>query len=290
MPLMSNTLDNKILGKPVADSIMQTTAARVANIKAKTGKTVCLATVLVGEDPASHTYIRMKHNRCEQAGIASRHIKLDDSTTTEQLVATITELGADPDVHGILLQHPVPKQIDERAAFEAIPVAKDVDGVTYGSFSRMWFDEPGCFPSCTPQGIMLLLESANIDLSGKHAVVIGRSPILGKPMAGLLLAKNATVTICHSRTKDLPQMVKQADIVVAAVGKPEFVQGDWLKEGAIVMDAGYNPGNVGDVHFDSAAKVASLITPVPGGVGPMTLAVLMQQTSLAAAQQLGVTE
>lgn len=269
---------------------MQQTAARVADIKARTGVAPCLATVLVGEDPASHTYIRMKLNRCEQAGIASKHIKLDDTTTTQQLVDTITALGNDPSVHGILLQHPVPHQIDERQAFEAIPVSKDVDGVTYGSFSRMWFDEPGCFPSCTPQGIMLLLESAGINLSGKHAVVIGRSPILGKPMAGLLLAKHATVTICHSRTRDLPALVKQADIVVAAVGKPEFVKGEWLKPGAIVMDAGYNPGNVGDVHYESAAKVASLITPVPGGVGPMTLAVLMQQTSLAAAQQLGVTK
>ena len=289
MPCMSNT-NNKVLGKPVADAIMQQTAARVQKIKDQTGKTPCLATVLVGDDPASHTYIRMKHNRCEQAGITSRHIKLGDDTTTQELVSTITELGNDPEVSGILLQHPVPKQIDERAAFEAIPVGKDVDGVTYGSFSRMWFDEPGCFPSCTPQGIMLLLEAAGVELQGKHAVVIGRSPILGKPMAGLLLAKNATVTICHSRTVDLPSMVKLADIVVAAVGIPEFVKGDWLKQGAIVMDAGYNPGIVGDVEFESSAKVASLITPVPGGVGPMTLAVLMQQTSLAAAAQLGVSD
>jgi len=287
---MSITQDNKILGKPVAATIMEQTIAHVKKIKSQTGVTPCLATVLVGEDPASHTYIRMKLNRCEQAGIASRHIKLDDDTTTQQLVTLITELGNDPTVNGILLQHPVPSQVDERAAFEAIPVSKDVDGVTYGSFSRMWFNESGCFPSCTPQGIMLLLQSAGVQLKGKHAVVIGRSPILGKPVAGLLLAEHATVTICHSRTEDLPSIVKLADIVVAAVGIPEFVQGDWLKPGAIVMDAGYNPGNVGDVHFESAQKVASLITPVPGGVGPMTLAILMQQTALAAAQQLGVTE
>ncbi len=286
---MTTTQNNRVLGKPVADKIMAEAGERAAQIIKQTGIAPCLATVLVGEDPSSHTYIRMKHNRCKQAGIESRHFHLDDSTTTEQLVAKITELGADELVHGILLQHPVPDQVDERAAFEVIPVSKDVDGVTYGSFARMWFDESGGFPSCTPAGIIGLLDACEVSLKGKRAVVIGRSPILGKPMAGLLLARHATVTICHSRTEDLPSVVREADLVVAAVGIPNFVKGDWLKPGCVVMDAGYNPGNVGDVDFESCAPVASLITPVPGGVGPMTLAVLMNQTTLAAAAQLNLS-
>ncbi|MDX6291578.1 MAG: methylenetetrahydrofolate dehydrogenase / methenyltetrahydrofolate cyclohydrolase, partial [Kribbellaceae bacterium] len=183
---------------------------------------------------------------------------------------------------GILLQHPVPAQIDERAAFEAIDPSKDVDGVTMHSFAAMAFGEPG-FRSCTPAGIMRLLDAYGVRASGVHAVVIGRSPILGKPVGMLLLAADATVTYCHSRTRNLPEIVATADIVVAAVGKPNFVRGSWLKPGAVVVDAGYNDGNVGDVHFEEAARVASLLTPVPGGVGPMTIALLLEQTVNAAA-------
>ena len=203
------------------------------------------------------------------------------------LVEKITQLSQDPAIHGILLQHPVPKQIDERAAFEAIAPEKDVDGVTIYSFGTTAFGLPG-YGSCTPAGIMRLLEAYGVPIAGSHAVVIGRSPILGKPMAMMLLAANATVTVCHSKTRDLSGLVQQADIVVAAVGRPEFVKGDWVKQGAVVVDAGYNAGNVGDVAFDAAAERASMITPVPGGVGPMTIATLIDQTSVAAARQLGM--
>lgn len=277
-------------GKRVAGELNERTAQRVAQIKQATGVTPCLATVLVGHDPASARYVASKGKLCEKLGLTSLRIELPDTTTTEELVQKITDLGADPAVHGILLQHPVPKQIDERAAFEAIPGSKDVDGVTFYSFGTMFYGLPG-FDSCTPSGIVKLLDAYEVNIAGSHAVVIGRSAILGKPMAGLLLARDATVTICHSKTRDLPAIVRQADIVVAAVGRPNFVQGDWIKPGAVVMDAGFNPGpkgNIGDVDFEPAAQRASLITPVPGGVGPMTLAVLVEQTAIGAARQLGL--
>lgn len=274
-------------GKATAQAIYDRVADRVATIKDQTGVTPCLTTVLVGTDPASITYTKMKRNRCEKIGMTSRKVELPEETTTEQLVARITELGNDDAVHGILLQHPVPSQIDERAAFEAIPAAKDVDGVTIASFGAVSFDLPG-YGSATPAGIIRLIDAYNIDVKGMHAVVVGRSPILGKPMAMMLLARHATVTICHSRTKDLPGIVKQADLVVAAVGRPEFVRGEWIKDDAIVIDAGYNPGNVGDVEYEAAASKASMITPVPGGVGPMTIAALIDQTADAAARQLNL--
>ena len=258
-------------GTDLAAEIVAKAAERARVLQEKTGVQPCLATVLVGDDPASATYVRMKQNRSKKAGIASRSAVLPAETTTEELVAEIHKLSTDPAVHGILLQHPVPAQIDERAAFEAIDPAKDVDGVTMRSFAAMAFGEPG-FRSATPGGIMRLLEAYDVPLEGAHAVVIGRSPILGKPAGMLLLASNATVTYAHSRTTDLPAIVRTADIVVAAVGKPKFVRGDWLKPGAVVVDAGYNEGNVGDVDFDEAVQVARLITPVPGGVGPMTIA------------------
>jgi len=284
-------------GKKVAARILENCARRVKRIKEMSGVTPCLATVLVGNDPASTTYVKMKGKRCEEVGMRSLRVEMPASTTTEQLVAKIKALGEDPAVYGILLQHPVPKQIDERLAFEAIPPMKDVDGVTLHSFGAMtmgdfhgdgpvfgpWGSVPG---SATPGGIMRLLEAYEVPLAGKHAVVVGRSPILGKPMAMMLLAAHATVTICHSRTRDLPEMVRQGDVVVAAVGKPQFVKGKWIKDGAVVIDAGYNAGNVGDVDYETAAQRASMITPVPGGVGPMTLAILIDQTSLAAAWQL----
>ena len=274
-------------GTALAGRILEETAKRAADLTGRTGRAPCLATVLVGEDPASVTYVRMKRNRCRKAGIESRHVELPADTTTEQLVGTLRELSADPTVHGILLQHPMGPHIDERAAFEAIAPEKDVDGVTFASFATMSFGLPG-FVSCTPGGIMRLLDEYGVDPAGKRAVVVGRSAILGKPAGMLLLARDATVTYCHSRTADLSAAVREADIVVAAVGRPRLIRGQDIKPGAVVVDAGYNAGNVGDVDFGSAMERASLITPVPGGVGPMTIATLLEQTveaAVAAARQ-----
>ncbi|WP_240417008.1 bifunctional 5,10-methylenetetrahydrofolate dehydrogenase/5,10-methenyltetrahydrofolate cyclohydrolase [Paenibacillus periandrae] len=241
----------------------------------------CLATILVGSNPASETYVRMKGNACKRLGMDSRRIYLDESTTTDSLIETITLLNSDPEVHGILLQHPVPSHIDERAAFEAISIDKDVDGVTAIGFAQTAFDY-GRFPSCTPAAILAILDEYHLPIEGKHAVVIGRSPILGKPVSQMLLNRNATVTICHSKTRDLAKIVRLADIVVAAVGKPKFVQGDWIKPGAVILDAGYNPGNIGDVDYDACFLQASAITPVPAGVGPVTIAMLLKHTVDAA--------
>ncbi|HYM54813.1 MAG TPA: bifunctional 5,10-methylenetetrahydrofolate dehydrogenase/5,10-methenyltetrahydrofolate cyclohydrolase [Solirubrobacteraceae bacterium] len=271
-------------GRQLATASVEHSAEQAADFLAQTGHRPCLATVLVGEDPGSVTYVRMKRNRCAQAGIESRHVPLSSETTTAELVGIITGLSRDPTVHGILLQHPVPAQIDERAAFEAIRPEKDVDGVTMHSFAAMAFGEPG-FASCTPGGIMRLLDAYEVGLQGRHAVVLGRSPILGKPVGMLLLARDATVTYCHSQTREIASIVRTADIVIAAVGKPEFVRGDWLKPGSVVLDAGYNEGNVGDVAFDEVRERAGLITPVPGGVGPMTIAILLEQTVQAAIRQ-----
>jgi methylenetetrahydrofolate dehydrogenase (NADP+)/methenyltetrahydrofolate cyclohydrolase len=272
-------------GTEAARRIVEQTAAAAAALTAATGVTPCLATVLVGADPASVTYVRMKQNRSAKAGIASRHVELPETATTAELVAALTALSRDPEVHGILLQHPVPTHIDERAAFEAIAPEKDVDGVTMHSFAAMAFGEPG-FASATPGGILRLLDEYEVDLAGKHAVVVGRSPILGKPVGMLLLARDATVTYCHSKTVDLAAHTREADILVAAVGRPNFIKGADIKPGAVVVDAGYNPGNVGDVDFVTAEEKASLITPVPGGVGPMTIAVLLEQTVEAARRQV----
>ncbi|MFF2852979.1 bifunctional 5,10-methylenetetrahydrofolate dehydrogenase/5,10-methenyltetrahydrofolate cyclohydrolase [Streptomyces sp. NPDC058001] len=274
-------------GTGLAKRIIEEAAAKAAEISRHGGTSPCLTTVLVGEDPASVTYVRMKRARCAKAGIQSRHIGLPATTTTAELIATLTGLSGDPGVHGILLQHPCGPHIDERAAFEAIAPEKDVDGVTMHSFAAMSFALPG-FVSCTPGGIMRLLEAYDVDLAGKHAVVVGRSAILGKPAGMLLLAKNATVTYCHSRTTDLSAIIREADVVVAAVGRPRLIRGEDVKPGAVVIDAGYNPGNVGDVDFDTARTRARLITPVPGGVGPMTIAILLAQTVDAAANQLGI--
>ncbi|MFH9813489.1 bifunctional 5,10-methylenetetrahydrofolate dehydrogenase/5,10-methenyltetrahydrofolate cyclohydrolase [Streptomyces olivaceus] len=285
---MSSTQMAQLMdGTGLAGRIAAETATKAAEISQRTGVTPCLATVLVGEDPASVTYVRMKRNRCARAGIHSRHIALPAATTTAELVGTLSDLSKDPEVHGILLQHPVGPHIDERAAFEAISPEKDVDGVTMHSFAAMSFGLPG-FQSCTPGGILRLLDEYDIELAGKQAVVVGRSAILGKPVGMLLLARDATVTYCHSRTANLPAIVRDADVVVAAVGRPRLISGEDIKPGAVVIDAGYNPGNVGDVDFDTARTRARLITPVPGGVGPMTIAVLLSQTVDAAAHQLGV--
>ncbi|MEC3994615.1 bifunctional 5,10-methylenetetrahydrofolate dehydrogenase/5,10-methenyltetrahydrofolate cyclohydrolase [Actinacidiphila sp. DG2A-62] len=285
---MSETQTAQLMdGTGLAGRIVEEAAVKAAEISRATGTVPCLATVLVGEDPASATYVRMKQARCAKAGIRSRHVGLPAATTTAELVDTLAGLSADPDVHGILLQHPCGPHIDERAAFEAIAPDKDVDGVTMHSFAAMGFGLPG-FVSCTPGGIMRLLDAYGVELAGKHAVVVGRSAILGKPAGMLLLARDATVTYCHSRTADVPGTVRRADVVVAAVGRPRLIRGEDIKPGAVVIDAGYNPGNVGDVDFDTARTRARLITPVPGGVGPMTIAVLLEQTVTAAANQLGV--
>ena len=275
------TNETKILdGKAVANRIKEELKTRVASLKEK-DVTPSLVTILVGDDPSSETYVRMKGNACERVGITSKKIHLSEDTTTETLVQTIEELNQDASVHGILLQHPVPSQIDERLAFETIAIEKDVDGVTSAGYGQTALGF-GTYPSCTPAAIMKIMENYDIQAEGKHAVVIGRSPILGKPVSALLLNQNATVTTCHSRTTNLASHVQQADIVIAAVGKPEFIKGDWVKDGAVVLDAGYNKGNVGDVEYEAAAKKASYITPVPGGVGPVTIAMLLKHTVDAA--------
>lgn len=265
-------------GKAIAKKTEQELSQRVAKLKEQSGgQTPILATILVGGDPASATYVKMKGNACERVGMDSLKVELPEETTTEQLLQEIDRLNNNPDVHGILLQHPVPPQIDERACFDAIALEKDVDGVTCLGFGRMSMGEEayGC---ATPKGIMRLLAAFDIELSGKHAVVVGRSPILGKPMAMMLLNANATVTICHSRTQNLEEHIKQADIIVGAVGKPEFIKADWIKDGAVVVDAGYHPGGVGDIELDPLKDRVAAYTPVPGGVGPMTINTLIYQS------------
>ncbi len=270
-----------MLGAPVADALTAQTAASASEFEQFVGRRPHLAAVLVGADPGSVTYVRMKQRRSAPAGIDSSLVQLPENVTTEELVSAISRLSADAGVDGILLQHPVPPGIDERAGFEAIDPAKDVDGVTMHSLAAMALGSPG-FHSCTPSGIVRLLDAYGVELEGCHAVVVGRSPILGLPVGMLLLGRNATVTTCHSRTEDLPGIVRTADLVVAAVGRPNFIRGSWIKPGAAVVDAGYNPGNVGDVAFEEALAASAHITPVPGGVGPMTIAVLLSQTVEAA--------
>ena len=262
-------------GKTLAASWEEQLTNRVKS--RSNGRTPILATILVGDDPASATYVKMKGNACRRVGMDSLAVEMPGSTTTEQLLTKIDELNSDPNVHGILLQHPVPEQIDERACFDAIALHKDVDGVTCLGFGRMAMGEEayGC---ATPKGIMRILEHYKIGIEGKHAVVVGRSAILGKPMAMMLLEANATVTICHSRTQNLPALIKQADILVGAVGKPEFIKAEWIKDGAVVVDAGYHPGGVGDIELAPLVDRVSAYTPVPGGVGPMTINTLIFQS------------
>jgi methylenetetrahydrofolate dehydrogenase (NADP+)/methenyltetrahydrofolate cyclohydrolase len=272
-------------GKNLAKSIEESLKPRVAAVVEKSGGRIpILATILVGEDPASATYVRMKGNACRRIGMESQKIELPSTTTTEELLAEIERLNQDQGVNGILLQHPVPDQIDERACFDAIALEKDVDGVTSLGFGRMAMGE-FAYGSATPTGIMKILDHYEIPLKGKRAVVVGRSPILGKPLAMMLLNRHATVTICHSRTVDLPDVVREADIVVGAVGKPKFILADWIKKGAVIIDAGYHPGGIGDVDLENAAPLSSAYTPVPGGVGPMTIVSLISQTLEAAEKQ-----
>jgi methylenetetrahydrofolate dehydrogenase (NADP+)/methenyltetrahydrofolate cyclohydrolase len=272
-------------GKKVAAQLREDVARGVAALSEK-GIKVGLGVVLVGDDPASHVYVGMKECACAQAGITSISRRLPDSASLQQVLDTVHELNEDKGVQGILVQHPLPKGMDEDAVFNAIAPEKDVDGVGVVSMGKVLSNQPG-YAACTAAGIINLLEAYNIEIKGKHCVVVGRSLIVGKPAAMLLLNRHGTVTICHSRTTNLSEVIQQADILVAAVGKPEFITGDMLKPGAVVVDAGYNrvegrKGDVGDVEFESAAKVASYITPVPGGVGPMTIATLLQHTLLAA--------
>jgi methylenetetrahydrofolate dehydrogenase (NADP+)/methenyltetrahydrofolate cyclohydrolase len=288
--MLSAMQDNQPLlmdGRPIAREILSAAARRVAEIRADSGATPCLATVMVGDDAASAAYVRMKRRRCDEVGMRSVVVELPAETTTAELLSRLADLAGDPAVHAILLQHPVPAPIDRRAAFEAIPLAKDVDGVSSTALGRAILGMAGGFAPCTPAGIMRLLTAYDVGLDGAHAVVVGRSPILGRPMASMLINAHATVTLCHSRTRDLPRIVGGADLVIAAVGRPRFVRGDWLRPGAVVVDAGYSEGAVGDVDFESACTRASKITPVPGGVGPMTIAVLIDHAAEAAAMQTG---
>ena len=264
-------------GSKVALETEEKLTERVKALKKKKGFVPILATILVGDDPASATYVKMKGNACKRIGMKSIKVELPSSTSTEDLLNEVDKLNANQEVHGILLQHPVPEQIDERLCFDAIDAKKDVDGVTSLGFGRMSMGEEA-FGSCTPQGIMRLLNHYKIEIEGKHAVVVGRSPILGKPMAMMLLNENATVTICHSRTKDLKDEISSADIVVGAVGIPKFIQGNWIKDNAVVIDAGYHPEKCGDIDLDQVMERSLAYTPVPGGVGPMTINTLILQT------------
>jgi methylenetetrahydrofolate dehydrogenase (NADP+)/methenyltetrahydrofolate cyclohydrolase len=283
--MASLRLDGKLLAKHIEQELTQ----RVGKLLEETpGKAPTLATILVGNDPASATYVRMKGNACKRVGMHSLPITLPEHTTTHELLEQIEALNHNPDVHGILLQHPVPGHIDERRCFDAIRLEKDVDGVTCSGFGRLAMGETA-YGSATPAGIMRLLDYYRLSIVGKHAVVVGRSPILGKPMAMMLLNANATVTICHSRTQHLAAIVHHADIVVGAVGKPEFIKGEWIAEGAIVIDAGYHPGGVGDIELAAVVDKCTAYTPVPGGVGPMTIATLISQAVEAAEKTLLAT-
>ncbi len=273
-------------GKETALEIEKDLRLRVSKIMHEKNIQPVLATILVGDDPSSRIYVNMKGNACKRIGLGTRKIELPETTTTEELISTIGQLNKDKSVFGILLQHPVPNQIEERACFDCIDPRKDVDGVTSTGFGKMALGE-NVFVSATPGGIIKLLHQYRIVIQGKKAVVIGRSAILGKPMAMLLLNENATVTICHSKTVNMETIIKDADIVVAAIGKPNFIKSSWIKEGAVLIDAGYHAGGIGDVEKE-AYSIASAYTPVPGGVGPMTIATLMCQTVESAEKSLSM--
>ncbi|OCS85476.1 bifunctional methylenetetrahydrofolate dehydrogenase/methenyltetrahydrofolate cyclohydrolase FolD [Caryophanon latum] len=278
---MSSAIIN---GKEIGQQIRESIAQRVETLK-QNGLTPGLAVVLVGDNPASKTYVANKQKSCEAIGMFSELVKLDAATTQEELVAEIEKLNGRDDIHGILVQLPLPKQIDEDAIIAAIDPAKDVDGFSPVSVGKMMLGQETYLP-CTPFGVMKLLEYTGIDVAGKHAVIVGRSHIVGKPMGQLLLQKDATVTYTHSKTNDLPSYTKQADIIIAAVGRPNFITAEHVKEGAVVIDVGINRDEnnklVGDVDFASVDGIASHITPVPGGVGPMTITMLLYNTVQAA--------
>jgi methylenetetrahydrofolate dehydrogenase (NADP+)/methenyltetrahydrofolate cyclohydrolase len=278
---MAQVLDGKTLGKQIRKEL----AVRVSKLR-DIGIVPRLDVLVAADDPSSLTYVAMKQRWAEQIGIIGQSWTIDRATTQGRITNILNELNSDPGVHGILLQHPLPPHLDEPAALETLGPYKDVDGISPQSLGRLLTGARG-FRCATPLGMMKLLEAYGINPSGKGAVVIGRSVILGKPAALMLLEKNATVTVCHSKTQSLREICRSADILVAAVGKPEMVSGDWIKPGAVVLDAGYNrvdgrSGDVGDVHFESAAEVASAISPVPGGVGPMTVTMLLSNVVEAA--------
>jgi methylenetetrahydrofolate dehydrogenase (NADP+) / methenyltetrahydrofolate cyclohydrolase len=286
----------RIDGKGFADRLCEQLRVEVTALKASHNLTPCIAVVLVGDDPASHVYVTNKVKRCEQLGIESREHRLPVDTAADVLMALIDDLNSDSAVHGILVQLPLPDHLDDKAVINAIRPKKDVDGFTLLNTGALAVGQNNLVP-CTPLGSLMLLKDQLGDLSGLNAVVVGRSNIVGKPMAHLLLQENCTVTIAHSRTRDLPAVCRQADILVAAVGRPRFIKGDWIKPGATVIDVGINrieeDGRnrlVGDVDFDAAIEVAGAITPVPGGVGPMTIACLMYNTVAAAKVAHGIAE
>ncbi|MBI2163710.1 MAG: bifunctional methylenetetrahydrofolate dehydrogenase/methenyltetrahydrofolate cyclohydrolase FolD [candidate division NC10 bacterium] len=267
-------------GKKIAAGIREEIRQQVLRLQEATRRVPGLAAVLVGDDPASATYVRTKTKACHEVGIASRQLTPPGDITQADLRALIQELNGDPDIHGVLVQLPLPRHLDERAILETVDPQKDVDGFTFANVGRLVENQPQFVP-CTPAGILELLDREGVEINGKHAVVVGRSEIVGKPVAFLLLHRHATVTICHSRTADLAAETRRADILVAAVGRPRLITGAMLKPGAVVIDVGINRVDgklVGDVDFDSAAPVASAITPVPGGVGPMTVAMLLRNT------------
>jgi methylenetetrahydrofolate dehydrogenase (NADP+) / methenyltetrahydrofolate cyclohydrolase len=286
----------RIDGKAAAQALRDRIAGEVARFKEATGRVPGLAAVLVGDDPASAVYVRSKGKATREAGMESFEHRLPATTTQDELVALVDQLNADPAVDGILVQLPLPPQIDERVIITRISPDKDVDGFHPVNAGRLAIGLHGFVPG-TPLGCLMLLQAELGDLAGKEAIVVGRSNIVGKPMALLLLRESCTVTIAHSKTRDLPDVVRRGDIVVAAVGRPRMVKGDWLKPGAVVIDVGINrlptedgKGRlVGDVDYDSAAEVASAITPVPGGVGPMTIACLIRNTFVSAARREGVS-
>ena len=279
-------------GLATAKQIREEIKADVERFIAKTGVAPHLAVIIVGEDPASKVYVSMKKKACIAADMLSTVHELPENSVQEEVIDIIRQLNADPSVHGIMVQHPVPKHLDELEILAAVAREKDVDGISRESLGSLVTGNP-LFIAATPAGIIELLDRYNIPIEGKHAVVVGRSIILGKPVALYLLNRHATVTICHTRTRDLAAITRQADILVAAAGKPEMIAGDMLKDGVIVIDAGYNKvegrdRDVGDVEFESAARKASWITPVPGGVGPMTIAMLLKNTLKAAKQAAGI--
>jgi methylenetetrahydrofolate dehydrogenase (NADP+)/methenyltetrahydrofolate cyclohydrolase len=275
-------------GKAVAARVRAEVADDVREFVAEHGRAPGLATVLVGDDPASAVYVGSKHKASAEVGIESFRHNLPADTSREDLLALVDELNADPAVSGILCQLPLPDHLDEEEITNHIVAEKDVDGLTIANAGRLALGIPGLRP-CTPSGVMLLLDEVGAEIEGARAVVVGRSNLFGKPMAQLLLGANATVTICHSRTRDLPGVCREADILIAAVGRPKMVGGDWVKPGAIVIDVGINrtdDGLVGDVDFEAVKDIAAAITPVPGGVGPMTIAMLLSNTVKAAGMQL----
>ncbi len=276
-------------GKFHSAEIRKEIAARAAKYKAASGKDIGLAVVLVGEDPASQIYVRNKIKGCEEVGIKSYASYLPAESTEEQVKELVQSLVDDENINGILVQLPLPKHIDQQAVLKLIPKEKDVDGFCEENIGSLCLNKD-CLPACTPNGIMKMLERENIAISGKNAVVIGRSAIVGKPMAMLLLNANATVTICHSKTENLPEICRQADILVAAIGKANFVTNDFVKQGAVVIDVGMNRDKdgklCGDVDFQSVKDKCSYITPVPGGVGPMTITMLLYNTVVAAERTL----